>query len=58
MIEIVEAAAAIQDLGVTGILGGLVLVLGLIAKRQWDHINKLQRDLLRMAQGKSLGDEE
>lgn len=58
MTEIVEAAAAIQDLGVTGILGGLVLVLGLIVKRQWDQVNKLQRDLLRMAQGKSLGDDE
>lgn len=58
MTEIVQAAGAIQDLGVTGILGGLVLVLGLIVKRQWDKIDQLQRDLLRMARGKSLGDDE
>jgi hypothetical protein len=58
MTEIVDAAAAIQDLGVTGILGGLVLIMGLIVKRQWDKIDQLQRDLLRMARGKDLRDDE
>jgi hypothetical protein len=51
MNDMIEAAQAVEKMGVTGILGGLVLALGLVIKMLWKVREDCIEKLLKKGKG-------
>ena len=49
-----DAAEAIEKLGITGILGGVIVILGAVIRKLWAIIIAQNSKMIKLAQGKDI----
>lgn len=56
MSQWLEAVAAVEKLGVIGILTGVTLALAIVVKKLWVQLQDTQKKLLKVLQGKDISE--